>query len=64
LVGYAILNTNWLICDVILLAWLQLPVLSEYRLVTALVPLASDSRIVSVPPLLISTSLLIIALNS
>jgi hypothetical protein len=46
-VGYAILYTNWLICEVVWLAWLQLPVVFKYRLVTALVPLASDSRILS-----------------
>jgi hypothetical protein len=45
--GYAILYTNWLICEVVWLAWLQLPVVFKYRLVTALVPLASDSRILS-----------------
>jgi hypothetical protein len=49
-VGYAILYTNWLSCDWLWLAWWQLPngaVLFEYRLVTVLVPLASDSRILS-----------------
>jgi hypothetical protein len=48
-VGYAILYTNWLLCEVVWLAWLQLPVVFKYRLVTALVPLASDSRILSHP---------------
>jgi hypothetical protein len=36
-----------LICDVVWLALLQLPVIFKYRLVTALVPLASDSKILS-----------------
>jgi hypothetical protein len=47
-VGYAILYANWLICDVVWLALLQLPVIFKYWLVTALVLLASDSRILSV----------------
>jgi hypothetical protein len=33
---------------VVWLAWLQLPVIFKYRLVTVLVPLASDSRILSI----------------
>jgi hypothetical protein len=36
-----------MICEVVWLARLQLPVVFKYRLVTALVPLASDSRILS-----------------
>jgi hypothetical protein len=42
------LCTKWMmLCEVVWLAWLQLPVIFKYRLVTALVPLASDSRILS-----------------
>jgi hypothetical protein len=44
-VGYAILYTNWLICEVVWLARFQLPVVFKYRLVTVLVPLVGYARL-------------------